>query len=313
MGRPDGRRVMKEAPMYLLAPQLMTERNDAMNMITVDIPIEPLRQYMNAKRKEGKHISHMALIMAAYARTAQEFPCLNRFVVRKRVYEHDNLSVSLVVLRPGESGNDSTMAKLYFDENDTIFTVQEQIDAYVEKNSSVEKEDANGLDKLMSIVLKLGFILDFIGWLIRTLDRFGLLPRFLIDILPFHASVLITNLASIRTNHIYHHVYNFGTTSVGIAMGNFREIPKKGRGGSIELVRCMPLGVVMDERIASGHYFAMAFARIQELLAHPELLEEKWDGVPIQKPLDWEESQAWKAKRAARKAKKAAKKAKKAK
>ena len=310
MGRPDGRRITKEAPMYLLAPQLMTERNDAMNMITVDIPVEPLRKYMNAKRKEGKHLSHMALIMSAYVRTAMEFPCLNRFVVRKRVYEHDDVAVSLVVLRPGDTGNDSTMAKLYFNEKDTIFTVQEQIDAYVEKNSTGSAEDANGLDKLMGIVLKLGFILDFIGWLIRTLDRFGMLPRFLLDILPFHASLLITNLASIRTNHIYHHVYNFGTTSVGIAMGNLREIPKKGRGGEVELVRCIPLGVVMDERIASGHYFALAFARIQELLANPELLETPWNGEPTIKPLDWEERKEWYAKRAKKFAKRDARRMK---
>lgn len=310
MGRPDGRRITKEAPMYLLAPQLMTERNDAMNMITVDIPVEPLRKYMNAKRKEGKHISHMALVMAAYVRAAHEFPCLNRFVVRKRIYEHDDVAVSLVVLRPGTTGNDSTMAKLYFNGNDTVFTVQDQIDAYVEKNSTGAKEDENGLDKLMSIVLKLGFILDFIGWLIRTLDRFSLLPRFLLDILPFHASLLITNLASIRTNHIYHHVYNFGTTSVGIAMGNLREIPKRGRGGAVELVRSIPLGVVMDERIASGHYFALAFARIQELLANPELLETPWDGKPIIEPLDWEERKEWYAKRAKKFAKRDARRMK---
>ncbi len=310
MGRPDGRRITKEAPMYLLAPQLMTERNDAMNMITVDIPVEPLRKYMNAKRKEGKHLSHMALIMSAYVRTAMEFPCLNRFVVRKRIYEHDDVAVSLVVLRPGDTGNDSTMAKLYFNEKDTIFTVQEQIDAYVEKNSTGNAEDANGLDKLMGIVLKLGFILDFIGWLVRTLDRFGMLPRFLLDILPFHASLLITNLASIRTNHIYHHVYNFGTTSVGIAMGNLREVPKKGRGGEVELVRCIPLGVVMDERIASGHYFALAFARIQELLANPELLETPWNGEPTIKPLDWEERKEWYAKRAKKFAKRDARRMK---
>ncbi len=307
MGRPDGRRIQKEAPMYMLAPQLMTERNDAMNMITVDIPVEPLRKYMNAKRKEGKHISHMALVMAAYTRAVQEFPCLNRFVVRRRIYEHDDIAVSLVVLRPGDSGNDSTMAKLYFDETDTIFTVQDQIDAYVEKNSTGAKEDENGLDKLMRFALKLGFLLDILGWLVRTLDRYGLLPRFLIDILPFHASLLITNLASIRTNHIYHHVYNFGTTSVGIAMGNLREIPKRGRGGEVELVRSIPLGVVMDERIASGHYFALAFARIQELLQNPELLEEPFSGEPTIKPLDWEEKKRWEKKHAKRLAKRAAK------
>ena len=112
MGRVDGRRIKKEVPMYLLAPQFMPTRNDAMNMTTIDIPIEPLRKYMNAKRKEGHHISHMALIMTAYAHLVGEFPSINRFVQNKRIYEHNDFCISLVVLRPGNTGNEDTMSKL---------------------------------------------------------------------------------------------------------------------------------------------------------------------------------------------------------
>ena len=277
MGRADGIRVKNEVPMYYLAPHFMTERHDSMNMITVDIPVEPLKQYMNAKRKEGHHISHMALLMTAYAHLAGEFPSLNRFVSRRRIYQHKDFKVSLVVLRPGASANDDTMAKLDLSPSDTIFDVQKKIDEYVETNSAGADVNANGLDKLMNIFLKLSFLLDFIGWLLRTADRWGLLPKKIIDISPFHASVLVTNLASIRTNHIYHHVYDFGTTSVSIAMGNMRDVAKRGRGGEIELVRCIPMGVVMDERIASGHYFSLAFTRLKEMMAHPECLEQPAD------------------------------------
>lgn len=274
MGRVDGIRIKKEVPMYLLAPQFMPVRNDAMNMTTIDIPVEPLRKYMNAKRKEGHHISHMALIMAAYAHLVGEFPSVNRFVQNKRVYQHNDFCISLVVLRPGNTGNDDTMSKLYFTPEDTIFDVQRKIDEYIEVNTSGAEEDSNALDKWMGILCSLGGLLDIAGWLLRFLDRHGWLPRALVDASPFHASLLITNLASIRTNHIYHHVYNFGTTSVSMAMGNMREVPKRGRDGSVELVRCMPIGVVMDERIASGHYLALAFARFKEMLLHPEQLEQ---------------------------------------
>ena len=274
MGRVDGKRVTKEVPMYLLAPQFMPTRNDAMNMTTVDIPVEPLKKYMNAKRKEGHHISHMALLMTAYAHLVGEYPSLNRFVQNRRVYEHNDFTISLVVLRPGTTGNDDTMAKLYFSPEDTVFDVQKKIDEYIEVNSSGKEEDSNGLDRWMGILCSLGGLLDIAGLLLRFLDRHGWLPKALVKVSPFHASLLITNLASIRTNHIYHHVYNFGTTSVSIAMGNLREVPKRGRDGSVELVRCIPLGVVMDERIASGHYLALAFARMKDMLLHPEQLEK---------------------------------------
>ena len=274
MARSDGIRVRREVPMYYLIPQFMTERSDAMNMTTVDIPLEPLKKYMNAKRKEGHHISHMALIMTAYAHLVGEYPSLNRFVVRRRIYQHKSFSISLVVLRPGKTGNDNTMAKLFLNPEDTVFDVQRKIDEYIETNTSGAEEDSNLLDKWMGILCNLGGLLDAAGWLIRFLDRHGLLPRQLIAASPFHASLLITNLASIRSPHIYHHVYNFGTTSVSIAMGSFRDVARRGRDGGVELVRCIPLGVVMDERIASGHYLALAFARMKDLLLHPEQLEQ---------------------------------------
>jgi hypothetical protein len=166
------------------------------------------------------------------------------------------------------------MSKLYMGPEDTIFDVQRKIDEYIEVNTSGAAEDSNDLDKWMGILCSLGGLLDVAGWLLRFMDRHGWLPKALVDASPFHASLLITNLASIRTNHIYHHVYNFGSTSVSMAMGNLREVPKRGRNGEVELVRCMPIGVVMDERIASGHYLALAFARFKDMLLHPEQLEQ---------------------------------------
>jgi hypothetical protein len=103
-------------------------------------------------------------------------------------------------------------------------------------------------------------------------DKHNLLPKAIIDASPFHVSMVFTNLASIRTNHIYHHCYDFGTTSMVVAAGNTREVPKR-KGGEIVHEKCLPLGVVMDERIASGSYFAMAFRRMKQYLKDPSLLE----------------------------------------
>jgi len=270
MRRKDGTLVKDEVPMYYLIPHFLTERNDAMNMVTLDIPIEPQRAYMNAKRKEGRHISHMAILMTAYARMALEYPSVNRFIANRRIYQHKDFTVSLVVLRPG-GGNDDTFSKIHIEPQDTIFDVQKKIDDYIEYNASGKEQ--NGLDKVMGILCGMNFLLRFAGNVLRFADKRGWLPKSLCEVSPFHASLLVSNLASIRTNHIFHHVYNFGTTSVSITMGNLREIPHRGKDGQVELVRCMPLGVVMDERIASGYYLAQALRRFKEFLAQPELLE----------------------------------------
>lgn len=267
MKRADGYRVTKEDPMYYLIPHFLTKRYDAQNMITVDIPVEPLRKYMNEKRREGVHVSHIALILCAYLKAAKRYPALNRFIVNKKIYQHNDFTVSMVVLRPGAAGD--TFSKIHLEFDDDLLTVQRKIDEYIDENRN---STDNSLDQLMSVLTGMNWLMSFGCNVLRWADNHNLLPKSIIDISPFHASLLISNLASIRTNHIYHHVYDFGTTSVGITMGNMREIPHTVKG-EVVLERCIPLGVVMDERICSGHYFAQVFSYIKELLNDPHLME----------------------------------------
>ena len=266
--RADGRRVKNANPMYTVAAYVMNQRNDAMNMIEEFVPVEPIQNYMRVRRGEGRPVSHLAVVMAAYIRTVAEYPELNRFVVNKRIYARHELAVGMVVLKPGET--DGTMNKIYFELEDDVFTVQKRIDEYVAANR--ESGDTNSTDQLITILLKIPGLVNFGVGVFKLMDRYGLLPKSIIKASPFHTSLVITNLASIRTNHIYHHIYNFGTTSMIIAMGNLREIPTRTKNG-VEFVRCMPLGVVMDERICTGSYYARAFAKMRKYLNDPTLLE----------------------------------------
>lgn len=266
--RADGKKTKNVFPMYKVAAHIMNKRYDAMNMITLDIPLEPIRTYLNKKKKEGIYMSHMGLFIAAYLRTMCEFPHLNRFVVNKKIYSRTEIAVGMVVLKAGDINNE-TMSKMYFDLEDTSFDVHKRIEEFVDDNRQTGE---NGTDKIINALLSIPGLLTVGVGLFKLLDRYGLLPKAIIDVSPFHESLLISNLASIRTNHIYHHVYEFGTTSVGMTLGNLREVPKT-KNGEIVLERCIPVGLVMDERIATGVYFAQAFRKFRDYLAHPEKLE----------------------------------------
>lgn len=267
--RADGTRIKNADPMYTVAAYIMNKRVDSMNMITIDIPIEPIKEYLNKKRKQGVNISHMAVVMSAFIRTMRDYPELNRFVVNRKIYQRNEIAVGMVVLQPGENGH-GTMSKMYFDENNTIYEVNDIINKYVEENRQTPK--SNGTEKMIKFLLSMPGILPIGVALFKWLDKHGLLPKAIIDMSPFHMSFGITNLASIRTNHIYHHCYEFGTTSIFLAMGNLREVPHR-KGDEIVFEKCMPIGVTMDERIASGAYFAMAFRKMRTYLRNPELLE----------------------------------------
>ena len=267
--RADGRRLRDTDPMYRVAAHIMDKRVDSMNMTTIDIPYEPMQNYVNKKRKEGINISHMALVIAAYLRTMAEYPELNRFVVNKKVYTRNEIAVGMVVLKSLKDHN-GTMSKMYFQPDYTIFDVNDTINAYVAENQTAPEN--NKTEKIIKFLLSFPGLLTVGVKLFKFLDKHGLLPKFIIDMSPFHMSLGITNLASIRTNHIYHHCYEFGTTSVFMAMGNLREVPKR-KGGEIVFERSLPIGVTMDERICSGSYFATAFRAFKKYLANPELLE----------------------------------------
>lgn len=254
--------------MYTIIPYIMKQRYDAMNMIEIDIPIAKMQAYLNQKRREGFHMSHLGVVLSAYLRTAAEYPLLNRFVVNKRIYARNEFPVSMVVLKPGET--DGTMSKMYFDMDDTIFDVHEKMDEYIESNR--QAGDTNKTDELMRTLLKIPGLVNVGVGLFKLLDRYGLLPKRIIDASPFHTSLVVTNLASIRTNHIYHHLYEFGTSSIFVALGNMREVAKRIKG-KIVFERCLPMGIVMDERICSGSYFARVFHRFRQYLLDPALLE----------------------------------------
>ena len=267
--RADGKLLRHTDPMYRVAAHIMVKRSDSMNNITLDIPLEPIEKYIRQKKKEGIAMNHMAVILAAFNRTICDFPALNRFIVNKRAYSRKEIAIGMVVLRPGD---DKTMSKIYLQPEDTIFDVERRIREYVDNSRNVEKQ--NSTDKLIATLVNIPGLLRFAVNVLKWMDWHNLLPKAIIDASPMHNTMVFTNLASIRTNHIHHHIYDFGTTSLLMAAGNTREIPRRTRDGEIVHEKCLPLGLVMDERIATGYYYAQAFRKMKEYFKNPALLEE---------------------------------------
>lgn len=267
--RKDGRKIKTIDPMYKLISHIMVERSDSMNMIELTVQQDPIRKYIRKKKDEGYTFSHLAVVLAAYIRTIADYPFLNRFVVNKTLYARKEVAIGMVVLKPGET--EGTMSKMYFNPGMTIYEIQNVLDEYINKNRGAGK--TNSTDKLMGILLSIPGLARVGVNFIKFLDKHGLLPKAVIDASPFHCTMTITNLASIGTNYIFHHVYNFGTTSMIMAMGNTREDPVK-RHGEIVFEKVIPIGLVMDERIAEGVQFAMACRKLQSILQNPEVLEQ---------------------------------------
>lgn len=268
--RSDGKRVKNLPAIQAAIPFIMPRRYDAQNFITQYAEMEPLKKYMQEKRREGVRVSYMALILAAYFKAAQKNPYINRFVMGSRIYQRNHFCVSFVILKKRADGTpDETTIKVYFEDGDDVLSINRKIEEAVAKNRVATHN--NNTDKFANFMLSLPILPHVVMALARGLDRLGLLPRFIIDLSPFHTSLFITNLASINTRAIYHHCYEFGTTGVFVSMGK----PEPDHiNGEFEK-RVIPLAVVMDERICTGHDYASFFVDMQRYLRNPSLMEEK--------------------------------------
>ena len=141
---------------------------------------------------------------------------------------------------------------------------------------NLKAEHNNNMDNFVNWAFSVPGLARMVFKVAYGLDQIGLLPRKIIDLSPFHTSMFITNLASINTRFIYHHTYEFGTTSVFVCMGKPVPDPMAPEGTR---KKQLPLGVVMDERIATGIEYSRFFAAFERYLKKPELLEKRLDGV----------------------------------
>ena len=268
MYRADGYRVRTNDAMYELVPYIMPYRYDASNSVTVDIDLDLMQDYIRKCRKKGINMSHMSIIIAGALRIASQNPFLNRFVVNRKIYARNHFCVSFVTLQPGKTSD--TVNKLYFSLDDDIFTVNRKVQEAIERTQQPTSQ--NALDKLMASLVRIPFLVGAAVGVLKFIDKYFTLPFSIINASPFHTSLFITNLASIRTNAIYHHLYEFGTTGIFISMGQpERRIEKNGE--TVEEKKIMPLGIVTDERIANGHYYGRCFRELNRYYKNPELLE----------------------------------------
>ena len=271
--RPDGKKVKGLTPIMSILPYIMPHRYDAQNTVTEYIDEEVIKAYIREKRRAGTRLNHMSVIMSAYYKAVQKNPKLNYFVMNNKIYERNHFCVSFVMLKKRADGTpDETSLKIYLQPTDTIFSINQRIQEAIEKNN--EATYNNKTDKFVSFLFAVPGLMRFVVWLARNLDKIGLLPKFVIDLSPFHTSLFITNLASIKTSFIHHHCYEFGTTSVFVCMGK----PVPGYATANMDKKLMPLGVVMDERICTGYEYATFCNDFRYYLRHPEELELPFDG-----------------------------------
>jgi len=263
MSRSDGRLIRSLDPITRFMGYIMKHRWDSCNQITWELEYDKIDAYIKAhKGQDGPPITLMAIIIAAYVRTASQFPSVNRFVVNKRLYAHNDVTVSFVTLKSdwdGTGDQPEALVKIHFTGAETLAEVADKLNTAIIENRA---DDANSVEKIADSILKLPGLPSAIVGILVWFEKHGKLPKALIEASPFHCSMFFTNLASIRGPVLYHHLYEFGTCSTFLALGFSTTRPKS-----------FAIGVTLDERITGGAGFIRASRFMEQVITHPERLE----------------------------------------
>lgn len=269
--RYDGRLIRTIDAFNKIIPYIMTTRLDSQNLFEDKIEIDGLEEYIRNKRKDGTKIGFLHIVIAAIVRTISQKPQINRFISGRKIYARNEILISLAIKKQMSEDGQETTIKMKFNPRDTIDdVVKKVIDAISENKKS---ELSNDTDRTADLFMKLpGFIIRFLVWLLKKLDNYGLMPRIINRVSPFHTSAFITDLGSLGIQPIYHHLYEFGTTSVFLAFGAKQKEKVVSEGNNMER-KYVTLKVVTDERIVDGFYYASSFKLLKKLIQNPEKLE----------------------------------------
>ena len=271
--RPDGRRVRDINGMQRFMPFIMKDRCDAQNTYSDSFDITEIEKFCRAKVKSGMtNFSMLHVLLAAYVRTVSQRPAINRFISGQEVFSRYEIAVVMTVKKHMSIDASDTCIKVVFEPTDTVDEVYRKFNEVVEK--SIGPNADTDFDNFANAFKKIPrWLFRFAVWLLNKLDYHGWLPKALLDISPFHGSMIITSMGSLGIKPIYHHIYNFGNLPVFLAYGMKRTVVGIDKDGEVTRKRYVDLKAVTDERICDGYYFASSFKLFKKYVEDPSVLE----------------------------------------
>ncbi len=201
-------------------PYLLAGRTESfvLHEMTLDLTETlPYLERVNSGRGDGPKATLFHLILHALGETLHQKPGLNRFVSGRRFYQRKGVHLAFA-------------AKKAFDESAPLVTVKVEIPAgggladTVARVSGAVGEGRVGpprpVDKETSLLMALpGFMLRFIIWAGRALDRVNLMPAAMIATDPMYSSAFVANLGSVGLDRTWHHCFEWGNCHLFCVIG----------------------------------------------------------------------------------------------
>ena len=272
--RRDGTLLRDIDSMHIIMPMIYPNRCDNEAFISERIDLTNVDAYIAKRNAENPvfKFTLFHLIVAAILKVIVLRPKLNRFIANKNLYQRKELSASFVIKKQFNDASEEGMAFIRANGDSTLDTLREDLYKQI---THVKKGGTDSTMDAMDFLKKLPrFVVKFFIALMRWCDRHGIVPKSLIASDPYYASVILSNLGSIKLRSGYHHLTNWGTTSLFVVVGEMKKRPFYDDEGNAEFRNSVDLGLTIDERLADGYYYSKSVRMLKYILEHPECLEK---------------------------------------
>ena len=278
--RRDGTRLTNIDSMHYIMPLMYPNRCDNEAFISETVDLTRAMAYLEGRNAASPEYRYnvFQLIVTAVLKTITLRPQLNRFYANYSLYQRNEVSAAFTIKKVFADESDEGLAFIHSKPTDTLDSIHDEINRQVHYVRHEGKDQSTeSMDFLQKVPFK-----KLLGVGARFLDRHGWMPQSVIATDPFQSSVVLANLGSIKLHAGYHHLTNWGTTSVFVVIGEIKPRKLFDENGVEAFRQSVDLGLTVDERISDGFYCSRAVQLLRMLLEHPDLLER-----PLEEPVDF--------------------------
>lgn len=281
--RRDGKKVRDLDGMHNIMLELMPKRCDADVYSNVKIDVTNLKKYVEKYKKEHPEskITFFHAFAMAFGKVIYNKPLLNRFIINSTYYDRNEVVLAFVAKIAFEENSEEIMINIPIEKDDNIFTVRDKISSRVEKvrNTKTSTDDKrSGTNNIVDVVGHFPkFLRRAVVGILKSFDKHDLLPKDIMEDNLYYSTAILSNLGNLGIGSIYHHLTDFGTSSILATMGKIHKETIVDEKGKTKVIDVCDFGVNLDERIADGFYFAKSLLLLEYILKNPELLEGRAD------------------------------------
>ncbi len=259
--------------MHFIMPFMYPDRCDNQAFFSFQIDLTNLEDYIKEKNKDNPDYKYnmYQCIVTAVLKTVTLRSKLSMFIHDRKMYKRNEVSAAFTVKQEFADDGGEVLCFIHAKPEWTIDDVHNEMRRQLLKlKSKGYRDESSGfMDKFNKIPKFISRpALRFVCWL----EKHSWIPKALIETDPYHSSVVLANLGSIGLPEGYHHLTNWGTTSMFLVVGQSGRMPFF-ENDKVEFRDGVKFGFTVDERIADGYYFSKSIKMMQLFLQQPELLD----------------------------------------